>query len=125
MNPYETRQTSGEAAENLIARFNGRVSAVAPVAELYASGRWLKKDLARAATLDEMALKGGTLEQKRCARFRLADRCFLGGAFEEGKPYARALDQTDLLALERKYEGRNAEAQAVVAELLLERRRGF
>lgn len=126
MNPYETKQTSGEATENLIARFNGRSSAAAPVAELFASGRWLKKDLARAATLDEVALTGGTLEQKRCARFRLADRCLTGCAYEKGKTYARGLDLADLLLLERKHvEGSNADAQAAVVELLLERRRGL
>ena len=126
MNPYESRQTSVEATENLIARFNGRASAAAPVAELFASGRWLKKDLARAATLDEYVFRGGTLEQKRCAGFRLADRCFTGGAFEKGKSYASMLDQADLMVLERKFiaEG-NADAQAAVVELLLERRRGL
>lgn len=126
MNPYETKQTSREAAENLIARFNGRASAAAPVAELFASGRWLKKDLARAATLDEIALTGGTLEQKRCARFRLADRCLTGCAYEKGKAYARGLDLSDLLVLERKYVGGSiADAQAAVVELLLERRSGL
>ena len=126
MNPYESRQTSVEATENLIARFNGRASAAAPVAELFASGRWLKKDLARAAMLDEAVFKGGTLEQKRCAGFRLAYRCFTGGAFEKGKSYASVLDQADLQVLERTFiEERNADARAAVVELLLERRSGL
>lgn len=126
MNPYESKQTPVAAAENLIARFNGSAAAAAPVAELFASGRWLKKDLARAATLDEAVFRGGTLEQKKCAGFRLVCRCFTGGAFEKGKSYARELDQSDLLDLEKKFIGEgNADAQAAVVELVLERRRGF